>query len=104
MAEDQIMKIGDLQQVVEDQTQELEALRKRSNREVQIAPSSPATPSNKHELSTAREEIKGLKYVLPLITCRVLLNDRQGILFASYKKRLWALPSARRLLNQRISY
>ena len=60
MAEEQILKMSELQEKIEDQAQELDALKKKLNRDVTI--NAPGTPS-KHDLSAARDEIKGLKYV-----------------------------------------
>jgi hypothetical protein len=59
-------------QTVDDQTNEMEMLRKKVNREVSLSNgiSEPKVFSPKTEPSTNREEVAGLKYVicfLPLI-------------------------------------
>ncbi|KAF9021695.1 hypothetical protein BDZ89DRAFT_1071242 [Hymenopellis radicata] len=59
IAEEQVAQLSALHQKLDDQAVELETLRKKINRE---APP-PATPT-KHDLSAAREEIKGLKHIV----------------------------------------
>ncbi|KAL0062077.1 hypothetical protein AAF712_011077 [Marasmius tenuissimus] len=61
-----------LKQLTEEQTTEIEGLKKKTNRDVSINGSvlqSPSTPSkqekyDKHELNTAKEEITGLKHIV----------------------------------------
>ena len=56
-----------LRQELEERSAEIDALRKKNNREtiVTVEPSrtTPLSPSSKHDLSSARDEIKGLKSV-----------------------------------------
>ena len=59
--------VADLQYQLEERNSELEAIRKRLNRDLPLNGVSengkmPSSPS-KHDLATAKEEIKGLKYV-----------------------------------------
>ncbi|KAK1235249.1 hypothetical protein PQX77_001530 [Marasmius sp. AFHP31] len=61
-----------LKQLTEEQTAEIEGLKKKTNRDVAINGNtlqSPSTPSkqekyDKHELNTAKEEITGLKHIV----------------------------------------
>ncbi|KAF8919442.1 hypothetical protein CPB85DRAFT_1276670 [Mucidula mucida] len=62
IAEEHVAQLDALHQKLDDQTVELETLRKKINREAPIS-QPPATPT-KHDLSAAREEIKGLKHIV----------------------------------------
>lgn len=59
--------IAALRQEVEERSAEIDALKKRTNREVTVTVEStkpaPLSPPSKHDLSSARDEIKGLKSV-----------------------------------------
>jgi len=59
--------IAGLRQELEERSAEIDALRKKTNREatvtVEPARSTPLSPSSKHDSSSARDEIKGLKSV-----------------------------------------
>lgn len=59
--------IAALRRELEERSAEVDTLRKKSNREVTVTvePSrpTPLSPSSKYDLSTARDEIKGLKSV-----------------------------------------
>lgn len=59
--------IAALRQELEERSAEIDALRKRTNREatvtVESAKPTPLSPPSKHDLNSAREEIKGLKSV-----------------------------------------
>lgn len=59
--------IAALRRELEERSAEVDTLRKKNNREttvtVEPSRSTPLSPSSKHDLSTARDEIKGLKSV-----------------------------------------
>ena len=59
--------VAALRRELEERLTEIETLRKRVNREASVtgdtAKSTPLSPSSKHDLNGARDEIKGLKSV-----------------------------------------
>jgi len=59
--------VAALRQELEERSAEIDALKKKANREttvtVESARPAPQSPSSKHDLNSARDEIKGLKSV-----------------------------------------
>jgi hypothetical protein len=79
-------------QTVDNQTSEVETLRKKVNREVSISNgiSEPKNLSPKSEASTNREEVAGLKYVVYLLCMFRALNFRRHIVQELQKEHLAA--------------
>ena len=80
--------IDALRRELEERSAEIDALRKKANREFTVEPSrpTPLSPSSKHDLSSARDEIKGLKSVanslsvsfsLTVVTFRHIIQELQ---------------------------
>ncbi|KAF9258302.1 hypothetical protein L218DRAFT_948467 [Marasmius fiardii PR-910] len=75
-----------LKRLTEDQTAEIEGMRKKANRDVAINGTtlqSPSTPSkqekyDKHELNTAKEENKGLKLIIQEMQKEMLAETQKN--------------------------
>uniref|UniRef100_A0A0W0FSC5 CAP-Gly domain-containing protein n=1 Tax=Moniliophthora roreri TaxID=221103 RepID=A0A0W0FSC5_MONRR len=71
-----------LKHLIEDQTSELETLRKKVNRDVSIngGVQSPSTPSkyDKHELNSAKEEIMGLKHIIQELQKETVIENQKN--------------------------
>lgn len=70
--------IAALRQELEERSAEIDALKKKANREttvtVESARPAPQSPSSKYDLSSARDEIKGLKSVANRLTVNFSLT------------------------------
>ncbi|KAG5643612.1 hypothetical protein DXG03_000620 [Asterophora parasitica] len=64
--DDQAMKLEALLHSLDETSKELESLKKKNNRDATIngLQPMPASPSSKHDISAAREEITGLKHIV----------------------------------------
>lgn len=92
---------------IEERVAELDALRKKANREVTVNSGQEtskhhSTPS-KNEVLARREEVTGLKCV-DLVACVSFSELQAGILSKSFKRRTRLPLSRTNLWSRRISY
>lgn len=99
-------EVEKLRQALAAQSTEVDAMKKKANRDMALnnGIQSPHSPSvSKHDLSAAKEEITGLKWVVlhePEIVC----SCRTDISFKSSRRRVLRPPNGRNFWSRRISF
>ncbi|EPQ57410.1 hypothetical protein GLOTRDRAFT_92447 [Gloeophyllum trabeum ATCC 11539] len=69
---------ADMRQALEDQEGELEALKKRLNRDVSVNNGLQDPAKSKHEIATARDEITGLKHIVQELQKENLVTNQRN--------------------------
>lgn len=94
--------VATLRQELEERSAEVDALRKRANREASItgepARTTPLSPTSKNDLNSARGEIKGLKSV----TDR--LSDNFSLILATFRHIIQELQKESQTVKQQAKF